>query len=157
MFARLARASIWHPDAIPVVEGQTSFELKRVVLPILDVVFAIMGVSAIVGGMPSFDLVHNHVISAVAGWTLLAGGVIAFAGVAFPRLWVAEVVGKLLVVLILGGYAGALWALVGEGSAGRALTAGAFSGLTFVGLWTLYRLGRERRARRQRKVRGWSG
>ncbi|MBD8477557.1 hypothetical protein [Microbacterium sp. CFBP 8794] len=157
MFARMWRASIWHPEAIPVIEGQISRDLKRVVLPLFDVALIVMGVAALAGGMPSFDLVHNHLISAVAGWALLVGGTSALFGVVFPRLWVAEAAGKLVVLLILGAYAGALWALVGEGSAGRALTAGAFSGLLALPLWNLVRLGRERRARRTRKGRKWSG
>lgn len=157
MMRRLFRASIWHPDAIPVVEGTTSLELKRVVLPLFDGVLIMMGIVAIRYGMPSFDIVHNHVISKIAAWALLVGGVLAFAGVAFPRLWITEVVGKLLAVAVLGGYGGALWALVLDGSDGRALVAAAFTGLVIIALWALYRLGRERRARRKNGGAAWSG
>lgn len=155
--AALGRASIWHREAIPVAEGQTSRELKRVVLPVFDGLLIVMGYMAIAHGMPSFDIVHSNTISTVAGWTLLTGGATAFVGVAFPRLWVAEVVGKLLAVAVLGGYGGALWALVLEGNDARALVAGAFTALTVLPLWNLLRLGRERRARKPRRGRAWSG
>lgn len=148
VWERLKRASIWHPDAIPASEGQASRELKRVVLPAFDVFIAILGVVAITKGMPSFDIVYNDFVSAVAAWGILIAALAAFTGLAFPRLWMLEAAGKLLMVLILSSYATALGILAFQGSDDRAVVALGFTALLVLPAWTLARLGRERRARR---------
>lgn len=145
---RLWRATIWHPDAIPASEGQASRELKRYVLPAFDVFMIVMGLTSVAKGMPSFDIVYNDFISAIAAWSLLGAAVTASVGLAFPRLWALEAAGKLLMVLILGGYATALTVLAFQGNDNRAVVAVGFMALLILPAWTLARLGRERRARK---------
>lgn len=143
----LFRATIWHPDAISLVEGSASLELKRYVLPAFDFLVIIMGVNAILTGMPSFNVLYDDEVSLVSSWALLVSGVLALAGISFPRLWVAEAAGKLLMLLVLGGYAAALWVLYFRGEGNRGFVAGAVTALILLPLWNLYRLGRERRVR----------
>lgn len=145
---RLWRASIWHPDAIPVYEGETSAELKRYVLPLLDAVLIIMGIMALYTGMPSFDIVYNSLISWFSALLLLVAAAMAGVGLIFPRLWKMESIGKIIMCSILSGYATALWCLVVAGQDSRGFMAGAMTGLVVVLGWNLWRIGRERRARK---------
>ncbi|MGK9222082.1 MULTISPECIES: hypothetical protein [unclassified Microbacterium] len=150
----LWRASIWHPDAIPSEEGRASRELKRYVLPTFDVLMIVMGLNAVRYGMPSFDLVYSPAIAVAAAWLLLAAGVLALAGISFPRLWIAEALGKLAMVVVLGGYAGALWALLLAGEWARAFVAAGLTAMIVLPMWNLARLGRERQGRRAQKTGG---
>lgn len=144
----MLRATIWHPDAIPESEGSASRELKRVVLPIFDAFIALMGLAGAILGMPSFAEVWSAEPSHLAGLVLLIAGVAAFVGIVFPRLWVAEAVGKLLMLLVIGGYAAALWVLTFQGVGARWVVAFAFTALLALPLWNIARLGREWRQRR---------
>lgn len=148
---RIARAAwsqtIWAPDAIPAHEGELARDLKRVVLPLFDVVIVIMGLVALNSGMPSFDIVYNLHLSEIAANVLLAAGLLAATGVTFPRLWLAEAIGKIVIVTILGGYAAALWVLSAQGVGSREFIAAALSGIIILPMWNLVRLGRERTRR----------
>ncbi|MBT2484847.1 MULTISPECIES: hypothetical protein [unclassified Microbacterium] len=145
--ARIFRATIWHPDAIPagVDRDATSAELKRYVLPYFDGVLIVMAILAIKLGMPSFDIVLNSEISSISSWTLLVASVSAAFGLIFPRFWYLEGAGKLLMLFVLGGYAAALWTLVFQGVGDRGVVACAFTALLAFPMWTLWRINRERR------------
>lgn len=143
----LWRASIWHSDAIPESEGRASRELKRYVLPGFDLLMLLMGIAGVARGMPSFTQVYDSAVSYAAGWALLAAGASAFLGIAFPRFWMAEAAGKLLMLIVIGGYAAALWVLNFQGIGERWIVAVAFTALLVLPVWTLSRLGRERRER----------
>lgn len=144
---RLWRESIWHPDAIPATEGSTSREMKRIVLPIFDVLVMLMGFNAVRNGMPSFDQVYDPNVVHMASWVLLVSGFVAFVGLVFPRLWFLEAAGKLAMVSVLGGYAVAVWIAYVQGDGGRGFVAAALTGLVALPMWNLARLGRERAAR----------
>lgn len=140
------RASIFHPGAIPVYEGETSSELKRYFLPLFDVILILMGLMAIGSGMPSFNIIYNDTISSIAAWVLAGSAASAMVGLIFPRFWRMEAWGKIVMFAILSGYSAALWGLVFDGGEGRGFVAGALTALTaFVG-WNIWRIGRERRA-----------
>lgn len=148
----LWRATIWHPDALPITEGPASRELKRVVLPLFDIVIIVMSLGAVRNGMPSFDLAFFPWVSTFAAWTLLVAGTLALVGISFPRLWIAEAVGKLAMVGVLGGYAGALWGLTLMGDGNRTFVAGGLTAIIVLPMWNLSRLGRERLVRRTLKT-----
>lgn len=143
----LRRNSIWSKGAIPAEEGWASREMKRYVLPAFDLVLILMAAMALHGGMPSFDLSYDPIISTGSAWILLIAASLAFAGISFPKLWVAEAIGKIGILGVIGGYAGALWARVFQGDLDRGFIAAGLLGLLFLPLWNLARLGRERRAR----------
>jgi len=147
----LWRATIWHPDAIPSTEGSTSREMKRIVLPLFDLLVIVMGFNAVTRGMPSFSIVYDDAVATLAAWALLAAGVVALAGVSFPGLWWLEAAGKLAMMAVLGGYAAAIWVAYFQGSGGRAFVAAGLTALLILPLWNLYRLGRERTVRLLRR------
>jgi len=147
LLRRLWRASIWHPEAVPAIEGQSSRELKRYVLPSFDALIIGMGVAGVLLGMPSFSVLYDEQVAYASGWVLLIGGLLAFTGCMFPRLWVLEATGKLLMLPVIGGYATALWVLTFAGEGDRWIVATAVSSMLALPVWTLARLGRERRGR----------
>ncbi|WP_307376942.1 hypothetical protein [Microbacterium sp. W4I20] len=121
--------------------------MKRIVLPLFDGLVVLMGFNGILNGMPSFALVYDPTITAIASWTLFMAGLVAFVGLAIPRLWYLEAVGKLAMVFVLGGYAGAVWIAYVQGDAGRGFVAAGLTGLLALPMWNLARLGRERATR----------
>lgn len=102
--AAVGRASIWHPDAIPPDEWKFR-SLKRVWLPVYDVIAVLAGVWATVYGSPILHRLFEEDVIDLMGMTLTASAVVCLLGVAFPRLWKVEIAGKIILVALLGGYA----------------------------------------------------
>lgn len=144
----LLRHTIWAKGAIPESEGLASRELKRIVLPIFDFCVALMGLAGALLGMPSITELWATQPSHLAGGALFLGGLFAFAGIVFPRAWISEAVGKLLMIVVIGWYAGALWVLTFQGIGSRWVVAFAFTALLVLPFWNIARIGREWHARR---------
>ena len=108
MVHRLLAASIWAHDAIPPYEHKYR-NLKRVWLPAYDVVAILAGVVATVQGSPLLNrLFTEPVVNCLgAGMSLVA--VVCLIGVAFPKLWLVEFVGKILLVGIIAAYAATIF------------------------------------------------
>jgi hypothetical protein len=102
--AVFGRATIWAPGAIPPDEMKYAGPLKRVALPAFDLLLMIGGYYAVVAGIPALDDLLPDEISNGLGLLFAACAVVCLMGAAFPRLWTFEVVGKILVVAILGMY-----------------------------------------------------
>lgn len=96
---RLCDASIWHPDAIPVLELKYGSVLKRRVFPAVDLVCIAMGVWGAHFGLPSVDTTYGGIAGRVGGLVFAIFGAVALLGIAFPRLAVMEILAKCL----LGG------------------------------------------------------
>lgn len=101
--ARLWRASIWHPDAIPERE-QKYRSLKRVWLPLYDVLAMCAGVAGVLYGSRLLDRLYGDQTDLIAGF-FAAVAAVCLAGVAFPRLWAMETVGKCILVGMVVAYA----------------------------------------------------
>ncbi|MFF2631950.1 hypothetical protein ACFVR6_03615 [Microbacterium sp. NPDC058021] len=145
--------TIWSEDAFTSSDSATDRELKRYALPTFDAFMAGAGFAGMLLGMPSFEVIFDADVSSYAGAVLFVAGVLAFAGIAFPRLWVAEAIGKVLMLVVIGGYAAAMWVLNLRGIGERWIVALAFTALLVLPVWNLFRLGRERRARRRARAR----
>lgn len=145
---RVWAETIWAPGAIAVWEGQAARDLKRVILPTLDLLLILMGVYAVRRGMPSFEIVWDAHLSSMAAWALLLSAVAAFLGIVFPKLWPLEASGKIVILSVLVGYSAALGWLdfIGEGD--RGFVAFALASMALLPGWNLIRLGRERRLRK---------
>lgn len=102
----LWRATIWHPDAIPPEEWKFR-NLKRVWLPVYDLVAIGAGVSAVVFGSRLLDRLYGSATDAIGG-VFAAVAMVCLLGVAFPRLWAVEVVGKVLLVGMVVAYMAAI-------------------------------------------------
>lgn len=100
--ARLWRASIWHPSAIPHNAAYIYVSpLKRVFLPAYDVVILWLGLAGIVQGFQSVSAILPG-FGPLALYTALAlAGAVCFVCCVFPRLWRVEIGGKIAIVSIL--------------------------------------------------------
>lgn len=144
---RIWRATIWCEGAIPLDEDKYG-SLKRYLLPYIDVALFFSGLSAVRYGAPSLsEFVPNGVTEAFA--VLFIGAtVMAFIGVAFPRLPALEIAGKLTLFALSVAYAVALFLLTQAGSEIRGFITGYVAAVAGLLLWRLAFLGRERRERR---------
>jgi|GEM_PF-2204068 len=106
MLVALWRASIWHPSAIPLHERKYA-SLKRVWLPLYDIVAAGAGVAAIVYGSRLLDRLYGPFTDAIGGF-FIAVALICLAGVSFPRLWAVELLGKFVLVGMIIAYISAI-------------------------------------------------
>jgi hypothetical protein len=104
--SRLYAASIWHPDAIPPWEMKYRAE-KRILWPIIDLLYIWIGVVAGAFGAPSITTVFGVGTSRTLCFTFAFISLLCLIGVAFPRLWQMEAVAK---VILVGAHA----ALIGS-------------------------------------------
>lgn len=101
---RIGRSSIWHPDAISPDEWKFR-NLKRVWLPFYDLVAFGAGIWAAMFGSPLLRSLFDDPVIDVMGFGLAFVALVCFLGVAFPRLWKVEIVGKVVLMSLLGTYA----------------------------------------------------
>lgn len=120
---RWFRASIWAPGAIPATEWKYR-NLKRVALPILDVVFFLAGLSAAHYGVPAISEFFPVPVRVFYSYLLSVAALACLIGVAFPRLWPIELAAKSVLIGLLLGYIASLFILTraGEGNRGYVLT-----------------------------------
>jgi hypothetical protein len=102
VFARLARASIWHRNAIPLAERKYASPLKRVLFPVFDVAIVLFGIAGLRVGFQAMTLTFPMPVPSIIYGLLIGAGVVCFVGCAFPRLWLPEIVGKLIILMTLG-------------------------------------------------------
>lgn len=144
---RLARASIWHPDAVPESEGDVARDLKRWVLPAVDALLILGSVLALAGGMPSVVVVYNPVVSDLAAVAVLTFSIGCLVGVAFPRWWVLEILAKCGLSFVLLTYSALMFSLAFAGEGARGFSAGVCAACAVLPVCRIVWLGREYRKR----------
>lgn len=108
MFSRLWRQSIWHPDAVPPEEWKYRW-LKRIWLPAYDLLAIAAGIWAAVAGSPLlYTMFGSGGTVDALGIAFAIAATVCLAGVAFPALYKVEILGKVLLVGMLGAYAAAI-------------------------------------------------
>lgn len=143
----LYRNSIWHPDALDPDDFKYR-NLNRIWLPALDLLSILVGILAMVYGSNVLnEMYHGSFLSAVSAIFICASSV-ALVGVAFPRLWVPEVAGKLVMLGLLGGYSTAVWVSFFQGNTGSGFVAAMLMYPLFFPLFRLQLLGEEVKQRR---------
>lgn len=102
MLRRIAAASVWWPGAL-AAEPEKYRPLKRLWLPMYDVIALINGFLAVFFGSRLLDRIFGQTADVVG---LLFAGValVCLIGVSFPRLWRVEFVGKVLLIGMVVGY-----------------------------------------------------
>lgn len=143
----LYRNSIWHPDALDPDDFKYR-NLNRIWLPALDLLSILVGILAMVYGSNVLnEMYHGSFLSAVSAIFICASSV-ALVGVAFPRLWVPEVIGKMVMLGLLGGYSTAVWVSFFQGNTGSGFVAAMLMYPLFFPLFRLQILGEEVKQRR---------
>ena len=144
----IARQTIWHPDAIPASEGDVARDVKRWVLPTIDVLLILGSILGLNGGLPAFAVVYDHTVATIASGSVLVFASACLVGVAFPRLWVLELSAKCGLAVVLLTYAFLLIGLAAVDVGTRGFVAGVSSALCVILIWRIVWLGREQRRRR---------
>jgi hypothetical protein len=147
MFARIFQASIWAPGAIPPEEHKYR-NLKRVILPIYDILIVIGGVSAWRYGVPAIQELFSMWITGIVSVVFTAAGVACFIGVAFPKLASLETAAKIVVIGMLTSYVTALALLLSEGDADRGFISVIAVMAMLLPLWRISLLSGERQKRK---------
>ena len=144
---QLWRATIWAPGAIPLDEDKYG-SLKRFLLPYIDVVLFLSGLSAVRYGAPSLSEFVPTGVTEAFGVLFIGATVMAFLGVVFPSLLPLELAAKLTLFALSVAYLVALFLLTQAGSEIRGFITGYVAAVAGLLLWRLAFLGRERRERR---------
>lgn len=144
----LWRACIWHPDAIPESEGEVARDVKRSLLPLIDLALIIGAIRGIHGGMPTFALVFNDTASYIAAVAVLVFAVGCLVGVSLPRLWLLEFISKCGLGIVLASYGLLLLVAAAGEYPARGIVGGACLGVAVVITWRVFWLAREWRRRR---------
>ena len=118
LLQRVYRQTIWHPDAVE----DDSFKyrnLRRIWLPLFDALSIWIGFLSVQYGSPILNKFPEIVVNA-AGSIFTLAATLALVGVVFPRLFLAEIMGKVVLVSLLGTYSVIIWAsfLAGEVQSG---------------------------------------
>lgn len=111
----LYKNSIWHPDAIASEEFKYR-NLKRLWLPLFDLLSILVGTLGVVYGSQILNELYPEAFVDGVSMTFVGAAFIALVGIAFPKLWVPEVAGKLTMLGLLGGYSTAIWVSFFQGS-----------------------------------------
>jgi hypothetical protein len=98
------RMTVWHPiNTDPADENRSG---PRFWFPTYDVMAMALGFYALAIGSPLLNKLFPDWFTNIMGVVLFAAATVCLVGVCFPRLAVMELVGKLVIVFLLGGYAG---------------------------------------------------
>ena len=104
---RLFAASIWARGAIPPDEWKYRW-LKRLWLPIYDLFATAAGICAVVFGSRLLNRLLDGAMLDAVGIVFTGIAFVCLLGVAFPRLWLVEIVGKVILVGMIGAYMSAI-------------------------------------------------
>ncbi len=99
--------TIWSKGAIPLEEWKYR-HLKRVTLPVVDVLFITGGILGARNGIPAIDNIYPDWVADIGGYIFSFIGFLCLVGVAFPRLWLLEVWSKSAILAMTSGYFAAL-------------------------------------------------
>lgn len=116
---RVYRQTVWHPDAVPDAEFKYR-NLRRVWLPLFDALSVGIGFLAVQYGSTLLNNMFPAFVVDMSGSIFTLAATLALVGVVFPRLFLAEIVGKVVMVSLLGTYSVIIWAsfLAGEVQSG---------------------------------------
>lgn len=144
----LYERSIWHPTAIDPEEFKYR-NLKRVWLPLFDLICIVIGVLAIVYGSLILNESYDPFMVDLMGHIFWITSLTALVSVSFPRLWLAEIFSKIIMMTLLGTYSLTIWISFFQGSVSSGFVAAI---LVLPVLMPLFRLGVLAEEIKQRRV-----
>jgi hypothetical protein len=144
---RLWALTVWHPRAFPLLTSQLEQDLRRWVLPGIDIALIIGSAFGIHGGLPTLTVVYSQVVAEVASFAALVFSIGCLIGVSFPRLMALELAAKCGLAFVLILYALLLLGLAAGEYPGRGFIAGVCAALSVVLAWRIVWIGRDYRKR----------
>lgn len=111
---RFARLTVWHPINTDPEDDDRSG--PRFWYPVYDLIAMALGIYALVLGSPLLNKLFPSWFTDGMGVFLMVAATACLVGVVFPKIGILELVGKLAIVFMLGGYAGTVWFLSSKGS-----------------------------------------
>jgi len=115
---RLKRRTVWHPiNTDPADDDRWTV---RVWLPLYDLLAVLAGIIAFSIGSPFLNRLFEHWLVDTVAVAFMVAGLVTLVGVVFPRLWRAEVVGKITMSFLLTSYALLVLAFPSSGSVNNA-------------------------------------
>lgn len=121
--ARLWKQTIWSSGAIPPEEWRYRSQ-KRFWYPLVDVLLALTGASAIRFGIPAINEFFTDEQVDFFGTSMIVWSLVALVGVVFYRLWWVEVIGKCLLIGHMTVYVTAVLTLTAFGDEARGFVIG---------------------------------
>lgn len=101
---RFKRSLVWHPiNSDPDDDDRSG---PRFWYPMYDLIAFALGAYALVLGSPLLNRLFPDWFTNTMGIVLMSAALTCLVGVVFPKHNVLELVGKLAIVFMLGGYAG---------------------------------------------------
>lgn len=144
----LRERSIWSETAIEPEDFKYR-NLNRLWLPLFDVICVAIGFLAIFFGSTLLNESYDpHMVDAM-GWVFVVASATALIGVAFPCLWLAEMVSKIFMMALLGTYSLTIWISFFQGNTETGFVAAI---LILPILMPLFRLGVLAEEYKQRKA-----
>jgi hypothetical protein len=104
-------ASVWSRDGVRA-EDRRFRGIFRYVLPLTDILFLFFGVVGWHNGIRSVEQVAGNEWQTWWSLGLAAAAFVALVGVAFPRLWLVELAGKIPLIVLVTVY---VWVMLGRG------------------------------------------
>lgn len=143
--------TVWAPGAIRISEWKYR-HIKWVMLPLIDLLLFIAGLSAVFGGAPAISAFFPNELVNVYGCSLSLVALACFIGVAFPRLWPLELVGRSILLGLVTGYTISLIVLALNGDMIRSFVS--YFALVAMSpiVWRISLLGSEWQARKTKTI-----
>ena len=118
MFRKIYQESIWSHGRIPPEEWKYR-NLKRVMFPVIDVLFIIAGFTALKHGVPAIDAIFPEPVVDIFGYAVSFCATVCLIGVSFPKLWTLEIFGKTTLLGVMTCYFLSLFVLTFSGDYDR--------------------------------------
>lgn len=144
---RLRQASIWGDGAVAPEEFKYR-NLKRIWLPMFDVLSILIGVLGIAYGSTVLNSLYDPMLVDIAAGSFVVASGVALAGVLFPALWLPEILGKIVMVTLLGAYSISVWVSFFHGEVQSGFVAAILMLPILLPLFRLQLLGEEIKQRR---------
>jgi hypothetical protein len=113
---RFKRHTVWHArHTNPNDEYRHG---PRFWYPGYDIIAMVLGIYAVYLGSPLLNRLFPEWFTNGMGVTLIIASTMALVGVVFPRLFPVELAGKLVIVFMMGGYAGTVAMMSGQSENG---------------------------------------
>lgn len=84
--------------------------MKRVWLPFFDLLSILVGALGVAYGSKILNELYEPGFVDSVSIVFIVASVGALIGVSFPKLWLVEGIGKIVMLGLLGGYSAAIWA-----------------------------------------------